>query len=105
MPKEQIFMQYICAACDCIFLDKDVKGRMTPIKGCYCPDCQAKGFKNPEVRPKKKVVDAQLKNLKCYQLTILLEGRKNQSELYKTDKGDTNDTNEQFKSKISNFFT
>lgn len=81
--KEQIYMQYICAnpECDCMFLDKDVKGRMTPIKGFYCPDCQAKGFKNPEVRPKKKVVEAQLKNLKCNQLTIPLEGRKNPSIL------------------------
>lgn len=79
MAKEQIFMQYICAnkLCDCIFLDKDVKGRMTPIKGLYCPDCLAKGFKNPDKRPKKKLVETQLRNLKCNQLTIPLEGRKN----------------------------
>lgn len=83
MTKEQVFMQYICAnkLCDCMFLDKDVKGRMTPIKGFYCPDCQAKGLNNPEQRLKKKVVEAQLKNLKYNQLTISLEGRKNPSIL------------------------
>lgn len=95
MTKEQIFMQYICAnkLCDCMFLDKDVKGRMTPIKGTFCTSCLEKGFKNPDKRPKKKLVETQLRNLKCNQLTIPLEGRKNESEITETDKGDTNDTN------------
>lgn len=56
----EVYMQYICKNCDCIFLDKDVKGRMTPIKGCYCPECVEKyGFKNPETPPKKKLSNRQ----------------------------------------------
>lgn len=53
---DEIFMQYFCAnpKCDCIFIDKDVKGKMTPVKGCYCPDCQSKyGYVNQERRKKK----------------------------------------------------
>jgi hypothetical protein len=67
--KEQIYMQYICAnsECDCIFLDKDVKGRMTPVKGFYCSDCQSKGFKNPKVRLKKCFTKEQIINRKKYQ--------------------------------------
>ena len=56
----EAYMQYICRNCDCIYLDKDVKGRMTPIKGYYCPDCVEKfGFTNPIQRPKKKLSNKQ----------------------------------------------
>ncbi len=67
--KEQIYMQYICAnpECDCMFLGKDVKGKMTPIKGFYCPECQSKGFKNPKERLKKQFTKAQIENIKKYQ--------------------------------------
>ena len=35
-------------------------GRMTPIKGYYCPDCVEKfGFTNPIQRPKKKLSNKQ----------------------------------------------
>ncbi len=60
---EQIFMQYICKNCDCIFLDKDVKGRMTPVKGFYCPECIANGFINPSQPLKKKLSEKQLEVL------------------------------------------
>ena len=54
--KERIYMQYICAnpECDCMFIDKDVKGKMTPIKGFYCTNCKTKGFTNPKERIKKQ---------------------------------------------------
>ena len=56
MSQEQIFMQYICKNCDKIYLDKDVKGRRTPIKGYYCPECVEKyGFINPPFLAKKKL--------------------------------------------------
>ena len=62
--KEQIYMQYICAnpECDSIFHDKDVKGRMSPIKGFYCPECKAKGFENPKERIKKNFSKTQIEN-------------------------------------------
>lgn len=57
-------MQYICANadCDCIFHGEDVKGRMSPIKGFYCPECKAKGFENPKERLKKKFSKTQIEN-------------------------------------------
>ncbi len=76
MAKQEIFMQYFCQNCDCIFLDKDVKGRITPIKGFYCPECQALGFKNPEERPKKKFTKAQVENMQKHQF----KKRKNSSK-------------------------
>ena len=55
MKDTGIFMQYACKNCEKMFLGKDVKGRMTIIKGYYCPECQALGFVNPTERPKKKL--------------------------------------------------
>ena len=64
MSKKVVFMQYICKCCDKIYLDKDVKGRMTPIKGCYCPEYVEKyGFVNPETPPKKKLSKKQISTL------------------------------------------
>ena len=64
MSNEQIYMQYICKNCDKIYLDKDVSGRMTPIKGCYCPECCKKyGFVNSPTPPKKKLSKKQMEVL------------------------------------------
>ena len=63
-----IFMQYICKYCGKIYLDKDIKGRMTPIKGYYCPECVEKyGFVNPEFPPKKQLYESQIETLKKHQ--------------------------------------
>lgn len=65
MVFQEVFMQYICKKCDKIYLDKDVRGRMTPIKGCYCPECVEKyGFVNPKTPPKKKLSKKQINTLK-----------------------------------------
>lgn len=76
MTLKKIFMQYICKHCDKIYLDKDVKGRMTPIKGCYCPECVEKyGFVNPETPPKKKLSVKQINTLKENQFQVRKNGR------------------------------
>ncbi len=64
----KVYMQYICKNCGKIYLDKDVKGRMTPIKGYYCPECIEKyGLENPAFPPKKRLSEAQIRTLKKYQ--------------------------------------
>lgn len=71
MTKEQIYMQYICKCCDKIYLDNDVKGRMTPIKGCYCLECvEEYGFVNPETPPKKKLSEKQINTLRKNQFQV-----------------------------------
>lgn len=71
MTLKKIYMQYICKNCDRIYLDKDVKGRMTPIKGCYCPECiERYGFVNPETRPKKKLSEKQISTLQNNQFRV-----------------------------------
>ena len=71
MTHDEIYMQYICKYCDKIYLDKDVKGRMTPIKGCYCPECVEKyGVVKPESPPKKKLSEKQTNTLKKNQFQV-----------------------------------
>ena len=71
MPEESIYMQYICKNCDKIYLDKDVKGRMTPIKGCYCLECvEEYGFVNPETPSKKKLSEKQISTLQQNQFRV-----------------------------------
>lgn len=87
----QIYMQYICKCCGRIYLDKDVKGRMTPIKGYYCPKCCAKyGLINPPFPPKRELSDLQVKTLQKYQFP---KGKNrlysNENTFLDTDKGET----------------
>lgn len=85
MAEESIYMQYICKYCDKIYLDKDVKNRMTAIKGCYCPECVEKyGFVNPKTPPKKKLSEKQINTLRKNQFQV----RKNSSSSKENIGGD-----------------
>lgn len=84
----EVYMQYICKNCDCIYLDKDVKGRMTPIKGYYCPDCVEKyEFVNPPQRPKKKLSNKQKEILNKNSFLVRKNSNKNNSNIKNNNEG------------------
>lgn len=84
----EVYMQYICKNCDCIYLDKDVKGRITPIKGYYCPDCVEKyGFVNPPQRPKKKLSNKQKEILNKNIFLVRKNSNKNNSNIKNNNEG------------------
>lgn len=84
----QIYMQYLCKHCGKIFLDKDVKGRITPIKGFYCEECiEEYGFTNPTMPIKKTLNIEQLENLKKGREIA----RKNQAKKRENENGGINE--------------
>lgn len=92
MTLKKIYMQYICKYCDKIYLDKDVKGRMTPIKGCYCPECVEKyGFVNPETLPKKKLSKKQISTLQKNQFRVRKNGQNSEQTSANNMEGGNNE--------------
>ena len=85
---DSIFMQYICKNCGCMFLEQDRRGRMTPIKGYYCPECIKKyGYINPSYPIKKQLTEKQLENLKKGREIA----RKNQAKKRENENGGINE--------------
>ena len=92
MTLKKNFMQYICKYCDKIYLDKDVKGRMTPIKGCYCPECVEKyGFVNPKIPPKKRLSKKQINTLKKNQFQVRKNRQNSEQTSTNNMKGGSNE--------------